>query len=587
MSVEEGGAAGASTEVAPTAFTDVMSATFQQAVADGVPPAEAFAQAEAACTEVAIEMGVPAADVAANLATAQATFNDAVASGTDPAAAMTSAAGQAATNMGMEPGIGGGDATSLISNAMGSAYDAAIQAGSSPAEAFAIGKAAAETAAQEMGIDPAAPGPFLDTMTSVQATFTDAVATGADPLAAMAGAQGMMDAGPALLGDPALIAASPAFQGPLEAGFAGGMPEGFAAPAMAQGPDGTLIQPPVLNDAMMLGPGGVPMVNPAMMQEGAMAFGPDGSCEAVDPNFFPPPPFGDPAFVPPSEGMPGFEAFSTLATSIGLDPAAASVPGFVPPAGTPGMDQPGMPGAPVFDPAGGEFAPPPPFAPDFGPPPAGISPTIDDFPGAFADEFGIISIPGVGSFSPDSLPDPGVVANFGPPPADFFTAPPADFFDPGALPPVGGNELGAGAFAGPGAPLVPGPDGSLIQDPSFAPPPVEGFIDPGANFVGIAPDGDPAAGGFPPAGDPAAGGFPPAGDPVFESPLDQAFQPAPAPEPAPFDPVADAVGGAADAAAPQGPAPAPDPVTAPVAPEPEPAPEVADVPPPPEDPVVG
>ena len=253
MSVEDGGAAGASTEVAPTAFTDVMSATFQQAVADGVPPAEAFAQAEAACTEVAIEMGVPAADVAANLATAQATFNDAVASGTDPAAAMTSAAGQAATNMGMEPGIGGGDATSLISNAMGSAYDAAIQAGSSPAEAFAIGKAAAETAAQEMGIDPAAPGPFLDTMTSVQATFTDAVATGADPLAAMAGAQGMMDAGPALLGDPALIAASPAFQGPLEAGFAGGMPEGFAAPAMAQGPDGTLIQPPVLGDAMMLG----------------------------------------------------------------------------------------------------------------------------------------------------------------------------------------------------------------------------------------------------------------------------------------------------------------------------------------------
>ena len=135
-----------------------MSATFQQAVADGVPPAEAFAQAEAACTEVAIEMGVPAADVAANLATAQATFNDAVESGTDPAAAMTSAAGQAATNMGMEPGIGGGDATSLISNAMGSAYDAAIQSGSSPAEAFAIGKAAAETTAEEMGIDPAAPG---------------------------------------------------------------------------------------------------------------------------------------------------------------------------------------------------------------------------------------------------------------------------------------------------------------------------------------------------------------------------------------------------------------------------------------------
>ena len=525
MSVEDGGAAGASTEVAPTAFTDVMSATFQQAVADGVPPAEAFAQAEAACTEVAIEMGVPAADVAANLATAQATFNDAVASGTDPAAAMTSAAGQAATNMGMEPGIGGGDATSLISNAMGSAYDAAIQAGSSPAEAFAIGKAAAETAAQEMGIDPAAPGPFLDTMTSVQATFTDAVATGADPLAAMAGAQGMMEAGPALLGDPALIAASPAFQGPLEAGFAGGMPEGFAAPAMAQGPDGTLIQPPVLGDAMMLGPGGVPMVNPAMMQEGAMVFGPDGSGVAADPNFFPPPPFGDPAFIPPEAGMPGFEAFSTLATSVGLDPAAAGVPGFVPPPGTPGMDQPGMPAAPQFDPAGGGFAPP---------------------------EFGL----------PDPNPEGFTIPQ--PPGGDFFTAPPADFFDPGALPPVGGNELGVGAFAGPGAPLVPGPDGGLIQDPSFAPPPVEGFIDPGANFVGIPPDTGSA--------------------------LDSAFGPGPdaGAGPVPFDPVADAVGGAADAAASQGPAPAPDPVAAPTAPDPGPAaPDPGDVPPPPDDPVVG
>ena len=67
----------------------------------------------------------------------------------------------------------------------------------------------------------------------------------------------------------------------------------------------------------------------------------------------------------------------------------------------------------------------------------------------------------------------------------------ADFFDPGALPPVGGTELGLGSFAGPGAPLVPGPDGNLIQDPSFVAPdpfgaaPVEGFIDPGANFVGV------------------------------------------------------------------------------------------------------
>ena len=42
----------------------------------------------------------------------------------------------------------------------------------------------------------------------------------------------------------------------------------------------------VLGDAMMLGPGGVPMVNPAMMQEGAMVFGSDGSGVAADPNFF-------------------------------------------------------------------------------------------------------------------------------------------------------------------------------------------------------------------------------------------------------------------------------------------------------------
>ncbi len=267
------------------------------------------------------------------------------------------------------------------------------------------------------------------------------------------------------------------------------------------------------------------MVNPAMMQEGAMVFGPDGSSVAADPNFFPPPPFGDPAFIPPEAGMPGFEAFSTLATSVGLDPAAAGVPGFVPPPGTPGMDQPGMPAAPQFDPAGGGFAPP---------------------------EFGL----------PDPNPEGFTIPQ--PPGGDFFTAPPADFFDPGALPPVGGNELGVGAFAGPGAPLVPGPDGALIQDPSFAPPPVEGFIDPGANFVGIPPDTGSA--------------------------LDSAFGPGPdaGAGPVPFDPVADAVGGAADAAASQGPAPAPDPVAAPTAPDPGPAaPDPGDVPPPPDDPVVG
>lgn len=576
MSVEDGGAAGAAAEVAPTAFTDVMSATFQQAVADGVPPAEAFAQAEAACTEVAIEMGVPAADVAANLATAQTTFNDAVAGGTDPAAAMTSAAGQAATNMGMEPGIGGGDATSLISSAMGSAYEAAIQAGSSPADAFKAGKAAAENVAQEMGIDPNAAGPFLDTMTSVQATFVDAVQSGADPLAAMAGAQGMMDAGPALMGDPAIIATNPAFMGPLEAGFAGGMPEGFMPPMMAQGPDGSLMQPPVMGDALMMGPGGMPIINPTMMQPGAMQMGPNGEIQASDPNFFPPPPFGDPAFMPPTPGMPGFEAFSSAATQVGLNPEECCVPGFMPPPGTPGMDQPGMPSAPIFDPAGGAFGPPPPYAPNFGPPPDGPPPTVGDFPGATADMYGMVNIPGVGTFAPDALPDPSVVANFGPPPADFFQAPPANFFDPGALPPVGGSELVIGSFAGPGAPMVSGPDGMLIQDPSYAPPPMSGMM-PGPDGAMMA---DPAY--IPP---PMPGSDGPA------SPMDQAFQPGPdtGPGPMPFDPVADAVGGATDAAAPQGPSPVPDPATAPIAPDPGPAaPDpVADAPPPPDEPVGG
>ena len=133
MSVEDGGVAGGSTEVAPTAFTDVMSATFQHAVADGFPRKHLLRQRLLA--RKSLLKWVSLLQMCSKLATAQATFNDAVASGTDPAAAMTSAAGQAATNMGMEPGIGGGDATSLISNAMGSAYDAAIQAGSSPAEA--------------------------------------------------------------------------------------------------------------------------------------------------------------------------------------------------------------------------------------------------------------------------------------------------------------------------------------------------------------------------------------------------------------------------------------------------------------------
>ncbi len=546
------GAAAASPEVAPTAFTDVMSATFQQAITDGAPPEVAFAQAEAACTEVAVQMGVPAADVAANLETAQATFNDAVAAGSDPAAAMCSAAGQAATNMGMEPGVGGGDATDMIATAMGSAYEAAIQAGSPPAEAFAIGKAAAEGMATEMGIDPLAPGPFLDTMTSVQATFTDAVSSGADPAAAMAGAQGIMDAGPALMGDPALVAANPAFQGPLESGFAGGMPEGFAPPVMSMGPDGTLVQPPVMGDAMMMGPGGVPMVNPAMMQPGAMQMGPNGEYQAADPNFFPPPPFGDPAFMPPQEGMPGYEAFSAAAQQCGLDPMECCVPGFVPPAGTPGMDQPGMPSAPVFDPAGGAFAPPPPYMPMEG----SVVPVAPD------------------SFQP---PDPA-------------------FFDPGMMPPdPGGTAFSVGSFAGPGAPMVQGPDGMLMQDPNFAPPDPFGINPPPAGPTSDGPvvPPDPFGTNPPPAGptsdgplvppDPTGGGTAP--DPAAA--LDQAFVPPAGPDPVPIDPVADAVGGAADAAVPQGPAPAPDPVATPAAPDPGPAPEPADVPPPPEDPVAG
>ena len=99
---------------------------------------------------------------------------------------------------------------------------------------------------------------------------------------------------------------------------------------MAVGVDGALVQPPIMGDAMMLGPGGVPIVNPAMMQPGAMECGPDGSYSATDSGFFPPPPFGDPSFVAPTEGMPGFGSFSSLATQIGLDPAAAATPGFVP-----------------------------------------------------------------------------------------------------------------------------------------------------------------------------------------------------------------------------------------------------------------
>ena len=120
---------------------------------------------------------------------------------------------------------------------------------------------------------------------------------------------------------------------------------------------------------------------------------------------------------------------------------------------------------------------------------------------------------------------------------------------------------------------MPGPDGALVQDPSFAPPdpfgtaPVEGFIDPGANFVGIPPT-DAAA------PNPA---------------LDTAFAAPDAPAPT-FDPVSDAVSGAIDTGATQGASPAPDPVAAPIAPDPGPAaPDpVADAPPPPpDDPVAG
>jgi hypothetical protein len=174
------------------------------------------------------------------------------------------------------------------------------------------------------------------------------------------------------------------------------------------------------------------------------------------------------------------------------------------------MDQPGMPSAEVFDPASGGFAPP---------------------------TFGL----------PDPNPEGFTIPT--PPPEDFFTAPPADFFDPGALPPVGGTELGLGSFAGPGAPLVPGEDGLLVQDPSFVTP-------------------DPFGTGIP--GAPA---------------LDNAFTTPDTPAPT-QDPFSDAVGGAIDSGVAQGASPAPDPASvpafdpAPAAPEPA----VDDAPPPPPEP---
>jgi hypothetical protein len=112
-------------------------------------------------------------------------------------------------------------------------------------------------------------------------------------------------------------------------------------------------------------------------------------------------------------------------------------------------------------------------------------------------------------------------------------------------------------------------------------------VDPGADFVGIAPEpADPS--NF--AADSQPGAAPVDVPPTAA--LDDAFTPAPVADPAPtFDPVADAVGGAIDSGASQGASPAPEAVVAESAPEPAPAPEavVEDAPAPaaPEDPIAG
>ena len=118
-----------------------------------------------------------------------------------------------------------------------------------------------------------------------------------------------------------------------------------------------------------------------------------------------------------------------------------------------------------------------------------------------------------------------------------------------------------------------------IGEPGFAEfdggqgAPADGTVDPGADFVGVAPEPvDP--GNF------AADSQP---DVPPTAALDQVFAPEPVAEPVPaFDPVAETVSVVADAGASQGAAPAPEPVVAENAPEPAPAPEpvVDDAPPP-------
>jgi hypothetical protein len=162
---------------------------------------------------------------------------------------------------------------------------------------------------------------------------------------------------------------------------------------------------------------------------------------------------------------------------------------------------------------------------------------------------------------------------------------PADFVAPTFDPEAGGFQTEPGG---------PGLTEEAANDPNFVAPtigepgfaefdaglgaPADGTVDPGADFVGIAPEpADP--GNF--AADSQPGAVPIDVPPTAA--LDDAFAPEPAPEPVPtFDPVAEQVSVVADAGASQGAAPAPEPVIAESAPEPAPAPEpvVDDAPPP-------
>ena len=143
------------------------SAAFEQALADGLSPADAMGAAGAAAEGAAGDLGIPAEVFGPIMQSAQEGFQDALADGANPQDAFE-AAGDAAQ--------GAADPMGAIEGAAEQAFTEAMADGASPADAMQAAADAAEGVAGDFGIPPA---DFQEVMQPAQDAFMQQVEAGA------------------------------------------------------------------------------------------------------------------------------------------------------------------------------------------------------------------------------------------------------------------------------------------------------------------------------------------------------------------------------------------------------------------------